>query len=292
MKLTISSYSTALFATWYFIEEWGLLLDAGDGLMACLHQKSRKVKNVLISHADRDHITGLLQFIQLNARKDFPRIYYPKDSGSFPFLAEFSRKFDPHIEPIEWVGIDEKSEILLQRNLTATPLKNNHVLRNNPLAKSFGFLIQSEKRKLKPIYKALSNKAIAQLSREKGQKTITDVVKERLLAYSGDTPAENFEQWDNIGVLIHEATFLTKKETPEFEKKHNRHSTLEEVLYHTASLNIGRLILGHFSLRYSADEIDTHIRQYCKEFQVEFPVYRVLPGAFSRDILAGEAVNG
>ncbi len=57
-RLTITAYSTALFSTWYFIEEWGLLFDAGEGLISALLQKSRKVDHVFISHADREHITG------------------------------------------------------------------------------------------------------------------------------------------------------------------------------------------------------------------------------------------
>jgi len=291
MKLTVSSYSTALFATWHFIEEWGLLLDAGDGLMASLHQKSRKVKNVLISHADRDHITGLLQFVQLNSRKDFPKIYHPKDSGSFPFLAEFSEKFDPHIEPATWIGINETNVIPLGKRMMAKPVKNNHVLKNNPIAKSFGYIIQKKKRKLKDAYKHLSNKEIAKISREKGQDEITKVLTENVLGYSGDTPPENFEQWNNTQTLIHESTFLNVHDTPEFEKEHRRHSTVEEVLYHTSQLNIERLILSHFSLRYSHEQIDETIQKYCKEFQVKFPVYRILPGVFHKDILSGEAVN-
>lgn len=31
MKLTITAYSTAFFSTGYFIEEYGVALDAGDG---------------------------------------------------------------------------------------------------------------------------------------------------------------------------------------------------------------------------------------------------------------------
>ena len=58
MKLTISGYSTALFSTWYFVEELGLLFDAGDGIITQLLQKSRKIKYVFISHGDRDHLTG------------------------------------------------------------------------------------------------------------------------------------------------------------------------------------------------------------------------------------------
>lgn len=89
MDLTISGYSTALFSTWYFVEELGLLFDCGDGVTSSLLQKSRKIDNVFISHADRDHLTGLLQFNQLNARKDFPIIHYPKIVGHFLQLKTF-----------------------------------------------------------------------------------------------------------------------------------------------------------------------------------------------------------
>jgi ribonuclease Z len=97
MRFTISGYSTALFATWYFIEELGLLFDAGDGVTASLTQKTGKIRHIFVSHADRDHLTGLLQLNQLNARPGFPKIYYPKDSTSFPALRDFSNRFDPHI---------------------------------------------------------------------------------------------------------------------------------------------------------------------------------------------------
>src|ERR1700754_3773644 len=98
MQLTITGYSTALFATWYFVEEWGVLFDAGDGIISALLQKSRKVDHVFISHADRDHLTGLLQFNQLNARPGFPVMHYPKDAGSFPVLEEFSKRFDQQVQ--------------------------------------------------------------------------------------------------------------------------------------------------------------------------------------------------
>src|SRR5438270_13694195 len=96
-RLTITAYSTALFSTWYFLEEWGLLLDAGDGLTSTLLQKSRKIAHVFISHADRDHLTGLLQLNQLNAREGFPRIYFPAHSASFPALEAFSKAFDDQV---------------------------------------------------------------------------------------------------------------------------------------------------------------------------------------------------
>ena len=60
MQLSITAFSTALFSTWYFIDELGLLFDAGDGVSAHLLQKARKIKHAFISHADRDHISGLI----------------------------------------------------------------------------------------------------------------------------------------------------------------------------------------------------------------------------------------
>ena len=95
--MKITGYSTALFSTWFFLEEYGILFDAGDGVSASLMGKGGKIKHIFISHADRDHITGLLQVHQLNARPGKPLIAYPKDSGSFPAMAGFMDKFDPHV---------------------------------------------------------------------------------------------------------------------------------------------------------------------------------------------------
>jgi ribonuclease BN (tRNA processing enzyme) len=65
-------------STWIFVEELRLLLDAGDGVSAALLQKSRKVDWVAVTHPDRDHIHGLFQLLQLNARDDKPQIHYPR----------------------------------------------------------------------------------------------------------------------------------------------------------------------------------------------------------------------
>ena len=107
-KLTISGFSTALFSTWYFIDELSLLFDCGDGVCAGLLQKFRKIKHVFLPHADRDHVTGLLQFSQLNSRPGL-KICYPRDSGTFPALQEFTAKFDPHVSGAEWKAVLQTS---------------------------------------------------------------------------------------------------------------------------------------------------------------------------------------
>ncbi len=285
MNLTISGYSTALFSTWYFVEELGLLLDAGDGAVSHLLQKSGKIKHIFLSHADRDHITGLLQLNQLNARPGFPKIYYPKDSLSIAALGEFSKRFDRQVQATEWIPVDEHSNIEIKKGIWVKPVKNNHVITAGKLAKSFGYLVQQRKRKLKPEYLSLSPSEIIELRNHLGEENITMEVSENMLAYSGDTPVENFDTWNNTPVLIHEATFLSNNVFTEDDPRNSKHSLLEDVLQAASQINIQLLVLGHFSSRYTAQEINDCIVKCCQEHAVSFPVIRLLPGECVHDIL-------
>ena len=277
MNLTLSGYSTALFSTWYFVEEWGLLLDAGDGVISALLQKSRKIKHIFLSHADRDHITGLLQLNQLNAREGFPKIYYPKDSLSIAALGEFSKRFDRQVEATEWIGIDESSAIEIKKNIWVQPVKNNHVITAGPLAKSFGYLVQQRKQKLKPEYLPLSQKEIIELRNQIGEEALTYEVRENLLAYSGDTPVENFHIWNGTPVLIHEATFLSSNVFSDDDPRNSKHSLLEDVLAAAKDIDIELLVLGHFSSRYTAEEIDHCITTCSNDLTLPSPVVLLLP---------------
>ena len=62
------------------------------------------------ANADRDHLTGLLQLNQLNARPGFPFIRYPKDSDSFRVLEKFSKQFDPQVA--RTVSIDKSASLI------------------------------------------------------------------------------------------------------------------------------------------------------------------------------------
>jgi len=291
MKLTITGYSTALFATWYFIEEMGVLLVAGDGLTAALLQKARKVDHVFISHADRDHLTGLLQFNQLNARPGFPKIYYPLHSGSFPAMEAFAKQFDPHVSGTQWEGIDSGQKIQIKDNLYVQAIRNNHVQVEASMIKSLGYRITETKSKLRPEYLALSQPELKALIAEKGKETLMTQVENTVLTYSGDTPVDDPEKWNNTKILIHEATFMGEEDREKTNTKRNLHSRLEEVLGMVADLKIETLILGHFSSRYDAAMIDENIRRLCKELKITIPVHRLLPGQVHRDILNEEPIN-
>lgn len=291
MKLTISGYSTALFSTWYFVEELGLLLDAGDGIISGLLQKSRKIKFVFISHADRDHLTGLLQLNQLNARPEYPKIFYPKDAKSIASLELFSKDFDRQVAATEWIPMETGAEFEIKKDVVVTSVKNHHVAAPDSIAKSFGYLIQFKKRKLKPEYLGMSQKEIVALRKEIAEDKLTYEVRDNILGYSGDTPVENFDTWNNTQILIHEATFLNREEIEDNETRRNRHSVLEDVIKAATEINIGSLILGHISSRYTADQIDDCINKCCKQYNVTFPVYRILPGESVHNIMSSTPLN-
>lgn len=289
-NLRITGYSTALFSTWFFVEELGLLFDAGDGITATLLQKSRKIKHAFISHADRDHLTGLLQFNQLNAREGFPIIYYPADCGSFPALERFTKNFDPHINGTMWKPIVEKEDFFIKENVFVRSIRNDHVIAEHGISKSLSFKVFQTKRKLKAEFRNLSGLEIKNLIQEKGKDFTSEIIKENIISYSGDTPVTEDGRWENSKVLIHEATFLG-------EDKHlslhgNKHSHLEEVIKMVSNTKVEQLILSHFSSRYSNEIIDKTIRNLCKQYKIEIPVFRVLPGVATWDILNGEPVNG
>jgi ribonuclease Z len=287
--LKITAFSTALFSSWFFVEDYDLLFDCGDGLSAGLLQKSRKIKNVFISHADRDHLAGLLQFNQLNARPGFPVIHYPADSNSFRALNDFTSKFDPHIKGTIWKGIRHGDQIEIKPLTFVNAFRNEHVKIDQGIAKSLSFRLSEHKWKIKKEFKNLHGSEIAKIANEKGKSFISEEIKDTILGYSGDTPVDNYEKWNNCKTLIHEATFIN--EEIKLNPNANAHSKLEEVIQMVSDLNIERLILCHFSSRYNQKEIDDAILKYGKMYKINIPIYRILPGEISKDVLSDKPVN-
>lgn len=290
-QLTITGYSTALFATWYFIEELGILFDAGDGVTAGLLQKSGKVKSVFISHADRDHITGLLQFNQLNARDGGPVIYYPADSGSFPAMQAFTNRFDPHVHGTQWQPVSSTGEINIKDDIVVKAVRNSHVPAAENTSKSQGYAVYQVKRKLRPELAGLTGEEIKKISQANGKDSVTVETRENIISYSGDTPVEDMDRWRDTNILIHEATFINLKHDDHLTPNENKHSLLEEVIDMVSHTNVKQLILGHFSTRYTNDEIERAVKNLCDKYALIIPVYCVLPGEIKRDILRSKPVN-
>lgn len=291
VKYKITAYSTALFSTWINVEELDLLIDAGDGLSAGLLQKSRKIKNVFITHPDRDHLNGLPQFVQLNSRDGFPKIHYPKDSGSFPAMNDFLSKFDPHVSSSSWIGIEDKSRTEIKTNIEVEAIRNEHVKSPLGVHKSLSYKVFEIKNKLKAEFQSKSGQEIKEIARTKGREFITERVESNILSFSGDTPVDDYSKWDGSEILMHESTFLKNEGDAQIESRGNKHSRIDEVLQMVKEIKVGTLILNHFSSRYSKEEIDKAVLKLLNEYKIQIPVFLVYPGEIKRDILNTKAIN-
>lgn len=289
MKLTIHGYSTALFSTWYFIEELDILFDAGDGLTSGLMNKCGKIKKVFITHADRDHLTGLLQYNQLFSGQK-PSIYYPKDAQSFYFLNQFFENFDPYSKGALWQPLDNGEIIAVNNKIVVEAIENEHVVSKEGIIKSLSYKLWDRKKKLKEEFLHLNANEVKLIRDEKGDDFVLEEINTNIFSYSGDTPVVDFGRYDKCKTLIHEATFLTKAETNTKAYK-NKHSSLEEVMEMVANCEIENLVLGHFSSRYHNDEIDSKIKELIKYFNIKIPVYRIPVGKIVFDVLNQKILN-
>lgn len=294
-SLTISGYSTALFSTWWFVDDLALLLDCGDGASAALMQKSRKVRTVAISHSDRDHLAGLAQFLQLNVRdRGLPEVLYPRDSRSFPDLRDFLQGFDRfHLEEGEenhWLPMSSgDSHSLGKAKARIEAFSNRHMECPAGEVKSLSYRVVVDHHRLKEEYRGRESDEIADLRERLGEEAIMDFDTETWLTYSGDTPMEAAEFWGTTRLLIHESTFL-RREDAESRGQDLRHSALDEVIPLATELEPEVLILGHFSTRYPEKQVREAIDRECHRHRPGFPVFAVMPGEVRHDLLRGRPI--
>jgi len=140
--------------------------------------------------------------------------------------------------------------------------------------------------KIKEAFKNYSKEALQTLRLEKGTDFITEEKQQSILSYSGDTPVRDFDRWKDSKILIHEATFLDPSVKTNKGRKKNEHSILEEVLEMVAASKIEQLILGHFSSRYSKEQIEQAVKTLAQKYALNIPIFCVFPGETMRDILA------
>ena len=289
VTMNISGYSTARFATWYFLDELKLLFDAGDGVAATLASKCQRVQHVFLTHADRDHIGGLLQFNQIAARSDRPlTYYYPSASGSFPALRDFIERFDPNLPKARWVALEAGDRIAIATNHVVEVGENDHVAAAGRgrvgEVKSLDYRVVESRRQLKPEFVGMDGADIGRLRAAHGADHITNPVERGVFGFSGDAPSFDATRWQDTDVLVHEATFIAP------DAADRGHCELGDVVRGAAALDLKALVLGHFSNRYDAEFIRSAIAREAAAAEIAFPIYAVLPLVAARDVLAGEPV--
>jgi ribonuclease Z len=282
--LTLTGHSTALFSTWIFLEEWRLLFDAGDGIMAHLMHRSRRIRTIAMSHADRDHVFGLLQLNHHNSGHNLETVLYPADARSIERLRDFAWQFDRETAgKYEWVPVRAGDSNPISNDLALTAVANSHLSRMGEQARSFGYVVMRKFRKLKAEFANLDQNELRRLGTERGSSFLSEPQEEPLLAYSGDTGVLAPDTWLGAKTLIHESTWLRDGEVEENWPGHE-HSTMPDVLRLARVAQLERLVLHHFSGRYRMGEIAHEVRREAGELGLKFPIWVIPPGQTVEDL--------
>lgn len=249
------------------IAERFFLIDCGEGTQMQMRKykaRFQSVNHIFISHLHGDHFLGLPGFIasmHLLGRKNELTVYGPKELEEIiTMIHHFS---DTQLNyPLKFVHTQtEKKQLIWEDDkveVYSIPLKHRvpttgYVFKEKPLPRNIDkYKLQkldvsfAEIHKLKQGFDAIDNKG----NTIPNHQLTLPPAKQRSYAFCSDT--KFFKALANeikdIDLLYHEATFLEDKKD---RAKQTFHSTARQAAEMAKLANAGKLLLGHFSARYS-----------------------------------------
>lgn len=283
----ITLFSTPLVSTWALDETRRILYDAGDGVSACLDQRLAKVKLVALTHSHRDHIGGLLQFLNLRGGQGDLRVFYPHGNGAIRAYAQFLTGFDRGTTGlVDWVEVSESGEWTLpDERLLLRPFPNAHMSDDAAgRCRSVGYQLIRRVDKLRAEHVGLLQSELDRLRIEKGREALVAPQDKMIFAISGDTTPLAPSVYAGCDYLLHECTFLNDDDSAEFAVFEHGHSVLGDVVRMAIEAGVGHLGLYHISRRYDDSEIRSRVVNVCRSLDAPFPVSVAYPGRYIEDL--------
>lgn len=257
------------------------LIDCGEGTQRQMRKYKigfTKINHIFISHLHGDHFFGLIGLIStfgiLNREKDL-HIYGPKGIKDVTTLqlklSKSWTKYHIHFHELE----SKESELIFEDDKVSV-----HTIPLNHRVYTNGFLFK-EKEKPRKLHigniqqyeeidtcdyhnlKAGKNYTLSTGEVILNTELTIDPQKPKSFAFCSDTAykPDIVPIIKDVDLLYHEATFLKNREDL-CEK--TKHSTAEQAALIANQANVGKLIIGHYSSRYS------NIQDFKKEAQTVF----------------------
>lgn len=259
-----------------------LLIDCGEGTQVQLRKAKvsfLKVSHIFISHLHGDHyfgLVGLISSMHLLGRVGDLHVYGPAELKDIIYIQLNASYTQLRFKLVFHELASKESELIMEdKNLEIRTIPLKHKILTN------GFLIQEKPRprkakaeKLKfydiPHYKINGIKQGDDFVTEEGEtipnETLTFPAEEaRSYAFCSDTAYREkiIPIIQGVNLLYHETTFLEKELAL---AKKTFHSTAKQAGSIARQAEVGKLLIGHFSARYTEEHYPNFIEEVTQEF--------------------------
>jgi len=237
---TLAGYSVAGEESVIVVPELDCVLDIGK-----CPREALGVNHMLLTHGHMDHAAGLTYWF---AQRDFqgvqrsialvPETLVEPIEG----LLRAWGRVEGHIPPHTLVGMRHGEDYEIRRGLVARAFGTRHT------RGSLGFCLIDVRQKLKQEFLGLEGRDIVEL-KKKGV-PITNRVEAPLVAYLGDTAADNYADLSyvaNAKVLLLECTFFDEEHRS--RARAGRHLHVKDIGTVLEGMNNERILLVHVTRR-------------------------------------------
>lgn len=250
-RFTIQGSSRAGVESWYRVKELGVSLDLGrcpDNLVG--------VARILLTHAHVDHAAGVPYYAAQRKLQglDPGTVYVPAASlEGFRDLIAAHERLENTTYQINLIGVAPGEEVELRRDLVVRAHAASHPIPSN----AYEFL--ERRNRLRPELRGLQPEEIER-RRALGEE-VSDPAEASILFYTGDTDRRIFETCEAIfrsEVLLIECSF-TWDDDRERARKYS-HIHIDDIADVAGRFENKLVVLTHFSLRDSREEIEREVR--------------------------------
>lgn len=292
--MNIWGKSKAIHSTWFFLDEYKLLLDCGEGASTTLGIHTSDISYIFISHTHLDHISGLVTVGRFQKRtlkrepnRSMCKVIYHKDCREkMHHVRDFLEKF--HVK-LEFIELEEGQDFEIKKNVFLRPFKVNHSADYYRFKfTAIGCHIIERRSRLKPAFQKEKDKIdkkfkdtkkahqaftefIVKKKKELGKDGIIEEYEYKVLSYCGDSKPVPAKELKGTQILMHEATFIDRGDMDA------AHSCVEDVVKLANKVNPKMVIIYHLSERYKRElpKYKQEIMKIAKDKKLVCPLHVV-----------------
>lgn len=253
-RFTLEGKSRAGNETWFRVRELNLALDIGrcpDVLVGVPH--------VLVTHAHLDHALGIPYYAAQRTLQRLPagKVYVPAENlDDYRALMALHEKLEGTTYDLDLVGLALGEEAALRKDLVVRTHRSTHRVPTN------AYEIVELRHKLRPEHAGRPATELAALRAAGIDPSAAS--ESSLLFYTGDTDRgilETNQQLYNSEVLVIECSFVDPGDRDRGPMY--RHLHIDDLFDFQERFENDVIVLTHFSLRYSVEEIHHQISRRC-----------------------------